>query len=245
MLMSRSTTCSPSPVRATKSRTDVYGPRGSLALEHLARRLVDPLHLAQAQADGVACRSLAARVVLPGRLVDVDRQDPDAVALGVVDDDRGRVEAHRLVVQHADGVVRRPVALQPGGVVGDLGEGGGVGTGEAELGEGGALLRRARRHRSSVRPVRMAPPTNRRRSACILAWLRWRAHRLAEDVGLDRGVAADLDGDLHDLLLVEDHAQRVGQDRLEAGMGVGDRLLAGAPSQVRDARRCPAPGRAG
>ena len=38
MLMSRSTTCSPRPVRATKSRTDAYGTDGALALEDLAAR---------------------------------------------------------------------------------------------------------------------------------------------------------------------------------------------------------------
>ena len=55
------------------------------------------------------------------------------------------------------------------------------------------------------------------------------AHCLAEDVRLERGVAADRDGDLHDLLLVEDHAQGVLEDRLQAGMQVGHRLRAGAP----------------
>ena len=62
------------------------------------------------------------------------------MALRVVDDDRRRVEAHRLVVQHAGRVVRGVVVLQPGGVVADLGERRGVGAGEAELGEGAALL---------------------------------------------------------------------------------------------------------
>ncbi len=58
------------------------------------------------------------------------------------------------------------------------------------------------------------------------------SHGLAEDVRLDRGVAADGDGDLHHLLLVEDHAQGVGQDRRQAGVEVGHRLLSGAPAKV-------------
>ena len=37
---------------------------------------------------------------------------------------------------------------------------------------------------------------------------------------------------LHDLLLVEDHAQRLGQDRLQAGVEVGHRLEALAAAQV-------------
>ncbi len=59
-----------------------------------------------------------------------------------------------------------------------------------------------------------------------------RAHRLAEDVRLGGGVAAHLDGDLHHLLLVEDHAERVLKDGLEARVRVGDRLLPRAPAQV-------------
>jgi len=59
-----------------------------------------------------------------------------------------------------------------------------------------------------------------------------RAHRLAEDVRLEGGVAAHLDRDLHHLLLVEDHAQGVLQDGLEARMQVGDRLGSGSASQV-------------
>ncbi len=205
-----------------------------LRLQDLPRALVDPLHLAQPEPNGPATGAvgIGAGVVLPGRCVDVDRQDPDAVPLGVVDDDRRRVEAHRLVVQHADGVVRRVVALEPGGVVADLGEGCGMGAGEAELGEGGALLEQLLRvvpcqagaHGAAHEP----PPLG-----LHLGMAAVRAHRLAEDVGLDRGVAAHVDGDLHDLLLVQDHAQGVLQDRLQGGMRVGDLLLAGAPAQVR------------
>ena len=58
------------------------------ALQDLPGALVDPLHLPQPEADGRGAVAGRPRVVLPGRRVDVDRQDPDAVALRVVDDDR-------------------------------------------------------------------------------------------------------------------------------------------------------------
>ena len=139
------------------------------------------------------------------------------MALRVVDDDGRAVEAHRLVVEDADGVVRGVVALQPGGVVADLRERRGMGTGEAELGEGGALLeqrlrvtfRQAGAHGAADEPAALG---------LHLGVAAVGAHRLAEDVGLDRGVAADLDRDLHDLLLVEDHA-RACRSRIGSRLG--------------------------
>ena len=92
-----------------------------------------------------------------------------------------------------------------------------MGAGEAELGEGAALLE----ERLGVLLGEAGAHGAADEAAALglhLGVAAVGAHRLAEDVGLDRGVAADLDRDLHDLLLVEDHAERVLQDRL-AGWG--------------------------
>ena len=48
------------------------------------------------------------------------------------------------------------------------------------------------------------------------------AHGLAEKVGLGQGEAAELDGDPHDLFLVDDQAARFLEDRLELGDVVDD-----------------------
>jgi len=110
-------------------------PDGALALERLARLVVDPLHLAHPQSQSRCARGLRLDLVLPARGVDVDRQHLHAVPLGVAHDHGRRVEAHRLVVEDAGVVVRRVALLEPGGVVGDLGEGRGVGPREAEFGD--------------------------------------------------------------------------------------------------------------
>ena len=90
-----------------------------------------------------------------------------------------------------------------------------MGAGEAELGEGTALLEQllglllgeAGLHGATDEPRPLGLHLRVRPMA---------AHRLAEDVGLDGGVAAHLDRDLHHLLLVEDHAQGVLEDRSQA-----------------------------
>ncbi len=60
-----------------------------------------------------------------------------------------------------------------------------------------------------------------------------RPHRPPEAVRLRRREATDLDGDAHDLLLVEDHAHRILEHRLEARMQVGHRLQALLATQER------------
>src|SRR4026207_1859621 len=59
-----------------------------------------------------------------------------------------------------------------------------------------------------------------------------RAHRSPEPVALRRRKTGDLDRDPHDLLLVEDHAPRVAEDRLEARVEVGHRFEALLPPEI-------------
>ena len=68
------------------------------------------------------------------------------------------------------------------------------------------------------------------------------AHRAAQQIGLAERVAREHLRDLHHLLLVDDHAERLAQDRLELGMDVVGPLgplLAGAIG--RDVRHRPRP----
>ena len=74
-----------------------------------------------------------------GARVDVDRQDGDAVALRVVDQDLDRVEAHRLGVDQPGQELGRVEQLEERRLVGGPGEGRGMTLGEAEAGERGDL----------------------------------------------------------------------------------------------------------
>src|SRR5437899_12735581 len=58
-------------------------------------------------------------------------------------------------------------------------------------------------------------------------------HGPAKAVGAARLHAGDMHCDLDDLLLVEDHAERVLEDRLEQWMGVGDLLASLLAADVR------------
>src|SRR3954464_5585753 len=60
-----------------------------------------------------------------------------------------------------------------------------------------------------------------------------RPYGTSEAVRLGRREPTDLDGDAHDLLLVEDHAHRILEDGLEARMEVGHRLEALLAAQER------------
>ncbi len=59
------------------------------------------------------------------------------------------------------------------------------------------------------------------------------AHSAAEFVGFGRCKAGGSDGDAHPLFLEEGYTEGALEDRLEAGMRIGDRLLTVATSQVR------------
>ncbi len=68
--------------------------------------------------------------------MDVDGANFHAVAPGLGDDDVRRVEAHRLVPQQGGEEGGGVIAAQPGGLVGEHGEGGGVAFGEGVAAEG-------------------------------------------------------------------------------------------------------------
>ena len=155
------------------------------------------------------------------------------MALRVVDQDLDRVEAHRLGVDEPDQELGRVEQLEEGQFVGRPGERRGVRLGEPEAGErrdlaeqllGGRLLHPGLAHRALdelamelLHLVAGAP----------------RAHRAPEPVRFGRAEARDLDRDAHDLLLVEDHAHRILEHRLQAGVEVGHRLQALLAAQER------------
>ena len=170
---------------------------------------------------------------LVGRGVDVDRQHRHAVALGVVDEDLDRVEAHRLGVDEPDQELGRVEQLQEGRFVGGPGERGRVGLGEPEARERGDLAEQLLGHLLGHAGLAQAALEELPVELLHLAARAPRPHRPPEPVRFGRGEAADLDGDPHDLLLVEDHAHRILEDRLQARMEVGHRLEALLAAQER------------
>ena len=156
------------------------------------------------------------------------------MALRVVDEDLDRVEAHRLGVDQPDEELGRVEQLQERRLVGGPGERRGVALGEAE----------ARRTRRPGGRAPRRPPRSSRAGACSRrgtgrgaspsrgssATCPSPAGTRRESAGREPG---DLDRDPHHLLLVEDHAHRVAEDRLEARVEVGHRLEALLPAEVR------------
>ena len=59
------------------------------------------------------------------------------------------------------------------------------------------------------------------------------AHRPAQPVGLAGGEAGERFGHLHHLVLEDDRAERLAQDRLERGMLVGDLDTSGSSRRRR------------
>ena len=154
--------------------------------------------------------------------------------LGVVGQDVGRVEPHRLVVEQGADELGRVVVLQPGRLVGEDGEGGGVALGEAVLGEAEQLLEDLLGGLRDRRPGASAPSRNwsQRRDHRLPRALA--GHRAAELVGLAGAEAGQRHRHAEHLLLVEDDAERFPQDRFQEGMVVG--RWAGEPR--RASSRC-------
>ena len=97
-----------------------------------------PAGVAETEAqDGDRSLTVAAQYAEPFGLTYVHRQDAQAVALGILDQDGRGIEAHGLVVQHGAGEGGQVVALQIGAGVGQQGETGGVRFGESVEREGG------------------------------------------------------------------------------------------------------------
>ncbi len=155
------------------------------------------------------------------------------MSLGVVDEDLDRVEAHRLGIDQSDRELGRVEQLQEGRFVRRPGERGRVRLREPERGECGALPEQLLRI-----VARQAPDTDAAVDELGVQLLHLTvrapgAHRPPEAVRAGRREAGHVDRDPHDLLLVQDHAQAVAQDRLERGVQVRDRLEALLAPQVR------------
>ena len=165
------------------------------------------------------------------------------MALTVVDQDLDRVEAHRLGVDQPDQELRGVEELEERGFVGRPGEGRRVALGEAEAREGGDLPEELLGHGLGHARLAEASLDELRVELLHLAGRAPRPHRPAEAVRVGRAEAGDLDGDPHDLLLVEDHAERVVQHRLQAGVEIGHGLQSLLAAQVR--MNCVALDRAG
>ena len=134
----------------------------------------------------------------------------------------GGVEAHRLLVQQRAQELLAIVDAQPGRLIREQAERGAVRLGEAKAGEaldhpphplGRPLLRARVAHRAREEVLAMALEHLLRALA---------AHRAAQPVRLAGGVAREGFRDLHHLILEDDRAERLPQDRLERRMLVGD-----------------------
>ena len=170
---------------------------------------------------------------LVGRRVDVDREDRDPVPLRIVDEDLDRVEAHRLGVDQPDEELGRIEQLQERRLVGRPGEGSSMRLGEPERGERRDLVEELLGDLLGHPRLAHAAVVEAGVELLHLAGRPPGPHRPPEAVALGRAEARDLDRDPHHLLLVEDHAHRVLEDRLQAWMQVRHRLQALLPPQVR------------
>ena len=173
----------------------------------------------------------------PGQ-VHVGRDQLDPLALRLVRQRVGRVEAHRLLVEQRAQELRPVVHAQPGRLVGEQPEGGPVRLGEAEAREADDHRVHAL-GRLRVGPVRargaldeaLVVGLDRRRRALA-------AHRPAQPLRLARREARERHRDLDHLVLEDDRAERVAQHRLQRRVVVGDlevRVLA-HPLAARDVR---------
>ena len=142
------------------------------------------------------------------------------------------VEAHRLVVEQPAREFDRVMQLHPGRLVRRPREGGGVRAAEAV--DRKTLHRREQLVRDLAgHVVGQAPGHELVLERGHLDPVQMPRHRAAKTVGTTRRHAGDIHRDLDDLLLVQDHAKGVAQDRFEEWMGVGDRLASLLASDVR------------
>ena len=147
------------------------------------------------------------------------------MALEVLDQHARVVKAHGLVVEQAAPELDGMVQLHPRGLVRRSGKSGGVRP--AESIDGKALDGREQLVGDFARDaVGQAPADELVLERRHLDSVEVSRHRSAKTVGATRSHARDIHRDLDDLLLVEDHPERVFEDRLEQRMRVGDRLTA-------------------
>ena len=126
------------------------------------------------------------------------------MALAVVDQHRGVVEAHRLRVEQGAEPVCRVLQAQPGGLVDGPGEGGGVRFAEAELGEAGDAPEELLGDVLAETAVLLAAADKVVVQRLHLEARAVPVHGPPEAVGLTGAVAGKVHDDAQDLLLVED-----------------------------------------
>ena len=169
---------------------------------------------------------------IPIALIHVDRPLPHSMARRIGEDGVRRVEAHRLRVDERRREGRRVMHLEPGARIHEERKARRVGLREAVLAETLNL-----REQTLAKLVGDAA----RAKACeeLLAMLHElavsapRGHVATELVGLTTRVSCTDNGDLHDLLLKERHAQGALENAREARVRQRDGLLAAATAQVR------------
>ena len=154
------------------------------------------------------------------------------MALGVIDEHLDRVEAHRLRVDESGHELGRIEELEECRLVGGPRKSGRMALVEAEAGEPGHLAEQLLRHLGREAAAAHAAVDEARMQLLHLLLRPPRAHGPAKAIRIGGTEAGHIDGDLHHLLLVEDHAQRLGQDGLERRVQVGHRLDALPASQV-------------
>ena len=175
------------------------------------------------------------RALLAGQ-VHVRRDQLDPLALRLVRERVGRVEAHRLLVEQRAQELRPVVHAQPGRLVGEQPERRPVRLGEAEAGEAddhrvhalGGLRVGAVGARRALDEALVERLDRRLRALA--------AHRPAQPLRLTRREARERHRDLDHLVLEDDRAERVAQHRLQRRVLVGDlvvRVLA-HPLEARD-----------
>ena len=161
----------------------------------------------------------------------VHRPHLHAVALQVLDDLRGLVEAHRQRVEQRAGEHRRFVALEPARHVDQQREAGGVRFREAVGAEALDLLEHLRGELAGVAALAHAVEDARLEVLDAAAALP-RRHRAPQLVGLARGEAGGDDRQLHHLLLEDRHAQRAAEHLAQRFGGIGHRLESLPAAQV-------------
>ena len=170
--------------------------------------------------------------MIPPAAQHVHREHAHAVALGVLHQRALAVKPHRLGVEDGAQVLGGVVVPQVGAGVDDQRKAGRVALGKPVVGKGVDLVVNAMRdvvgnavglHAGD----HLFADGGHAHVAALVP------HRLAQHVGLARGEAGGDDGHLHALLLKERDAKRALEHRLERRVRVRDRLLTGAPPQVR------------
>ena len=181
--------------------------------------------------------------------VHVEPQHRDAADFGLVDEAVWSVEAHRLLVQKRTQELRAVVHPQPGRLVGEQPEGGAVRLGKAKAREAldhrphafgrlavGRRERVRRDGRVSYRRAMAQCPLDEALAMTTQHLVRaLAAHRPAQPVRFTWGEAGEHFGHLHHLILEDDRAERLAQDRLERRVIVGDHelgVLSQAPSPL-------------